>query len=155
MRSTFRLGKIAGIDEKSVHAQRDLRDQLIAQSKLLTDMLQQRHDEPSPGKAAQPQACAEGNADQRAEQQRRARHAQRQPHDLEQAGISRRDQVNGLSQAAQDGPALHWRVMEDWGDDDAPEGGPQAAIEITHTALSQRRWEQWIGRRDTSPPPKG
>ncbi len=33
------------LDEKSMQAQGDLREQLVAQSKLLTDMLQQRHDE--------------------------------------------------------------------------------------------------------------
>lgn len=37
--------RLTEIDGKSVQGQGDLREQLVAQSKLLTDMIQQRHDE--------------------------------------------------------------------------------------------------------------
>jgi hypothetical protein len=37
--------RLSTIDSKAVQGQGDLREQLVAQSKLLTDMIQQRHDE--------------------------------------------------------------------------------------------------------------
>jgi len=37
--------RLTAIDGKAVQGQGDLREQLVAQSKLLTDMIQQRHDE--------------------------------------------------------------------------------------------------------------
>jgi hypothetical protein len=64
--------------------------------------VQQRDEQPPPGKATQAQGGAQWDADQGAEQQGRARHAQRQRYNLEQGRVSGKDQMNGLSQATQD-----------------------------------------------------